>query len=329
MHPLTLLLLISLPLHTHATTWKSLAPLPIPIRAYTTVLLNPSQLATIGGGLAGNATTDPLLLYDIPHDSWSVRSSAPLPLIYPNAASINGKIYLLGGVLNEPIQRYSAVADCWVYDLYQDEWTPIEPMPQAEARGRAAVGVDRESGVIYLAGGIQSAREEALDIVSAYDTVRGQWVSLPPRARRMPAPRDHAGGVTVGRKLYVVGGRDGGVLKDTVFVLDLDNLRSGWIEEDGAAVRMPTARAGLAVVVLGEKIYTFGGEGGEGVFNQTEVFDVDKQVWEGLGAMAKPRHGISAVGRRGWNGDGDVIYIPGGNVAEGGHATSYFDAFYP
>lgn len=94
----------------------------------------------------------------------------------------------------------------WVYDLYQDEWTPIEPMPRAEARGRAAVGVDRESGVIYLAGGIPSAREEALDIVSVYDTVRGQWVSLPPRARRMPAPRDHAGGLRLGESCMSLAG---------------------------------------------------------------------------------------------------------------------------
>lgn len=47
-------------------------------------------------------------------------------------------------------------------------------MPQAEARGSAAVGVSHDSDVIYLAGGVQGANQETLDIVSAYDTVLGK-----------------------------------------------------------------------------------------------------------------------------------------------------------
>ncbi|KAL2375142.1 kelch repeat-containing protein [Blastomyces gilchristii SLH14081] len=333
MHPLAVLLLILLPLPTHATTWRPLTSLPFAIGSHSTVLLSPTQLITVGGGLAGEATTDAVLLYDIPSNTWSPRSPIPIPLNHPNAASINGKIYLLGGVLGALIQGRSTVADCWVYDPHQDKWTAVAPMPQAEARGSAAVGVHRDSGVIYLAGGVRGGEQGALDIVSAYDTVQGKWISLPPRARRMPAPRDHAGGVTVGSKLYVVGGRDARVLKDTVFVLDMDDVERGWMEEERA--RMPTARAGLAAAVLGKRIYTFGGEGNEevasGVFNQTEVFDVEKRVWERLGPMAEPRHGISAVGVEGncHGHGGGVIYIPGGSVEEGARSTSYFDAFYP
>ncbi|PGH06987.1 hypothetical protein GX51_02026 [Blastomyces parvus] len=334
MHPLAVLLPILLLDTTHAATWRPLTPLPSAVGTHATVLLSPTQLVTIGG-LAGEGTTDAVLLYDIPSNTWSPRSPIPTPLNHLNAASVNGKIYLLGGVLGAPIQGRSVTADGWVYDPRQDRWTAVAPMPQAEARGSAAVGVHRDSGVIYLAGGVQGSEQGALDIVSAYDTVRGEWISLPARARRMPAPRDHAGGVTVGGKLYVVGGRDAGVLKDTVFVLDMDDVDRGWREEEGEWARMPTARAGLAVAALGKRIYTFGGEGNEevasGVFNQTEVFDVERRVWERLGPMAEPRHGMSAVGVQGnCHGDGGgVIYIPGGSLEEGAHATSYFDAFYP
>ncbi|KKZ60470.1 hypothetical protein EMCG_00757 [[Emmonsia] crescens] len=88
-------------------------------------------------------------------------------LNHPNDASNNGKIYLLGGLLSTAIQGRSVVADCWVYDAHRGEWAVAEPMLQAGARGSAAVGVSRDSGVIYLAGGVQGANQETLDIVSA------------------------------------------------------------------------------------------------------------------------------------------------------------------
>ncbi|OJD19477.1 hypothetical protein AJ78_00545 [Emergomyces pasteurianus Ep9510] len=336
MHPVTLLTSLFFPLTAHGITWGSLAPLPLALGAHTTVLLSPTQLATVGGGLAGGGTTDALLIYDIPNDMWSFGSPLPMALNHPNAASINGKIYLLGGLLGTAIQGRNAIAECWVYDLHRDEWTALEPMPPGEARGSAAVGVNSDSGIIYLAGGVRGANRETLDIVSAYDTVIGEWITPPPRARRMPAPRDHAGAATVGSELYVVGGRDRMVLKDTVFVLDMDDVEGGWREETRKEAQMPTARAGLAATALEKRIYTFGGEGNEevesGVFNQTEVFDVERGVWEKLGAMVVPLHGTSAVGVKGksrGDGDGGVIYIPGGSVAEGERATNYFHSFYP
>ncbi|OAX77730.1 hypothetical protein ACJ72_07969 [Emergomyces africanus] len=231
---------------------------------------------------------------------------------------------ILGGLLGMAVHGRNAIADCWVYDLHRDEWTTLEPMPQEEARGSAAVGVNQDRGFIYLTGGVRGAHQPTLDIVSAYDTVLGEWITLPPHARRMPAPRDHAGGVTVGSELYVVGGRDNMALQETVFVLDLDDVEGGWREEKRKEAQVPTARAGLAAAVLEKRMYTFGGEGNEevtstsGVFNQTEVFDVKKGVWKRLGAMVVPRHGISAVGVEGkCDGDKGVIYIPGGSVAEG------------
>ncbi|PGH33226.1 hypothetical protein GX50_03988 [[Emmonsia] crescens] len=128
----------------------------------------------------------------------------------------------------------------------------------------------------------------------------------------MPAPRGHAGGATVGSKLYVVEGRDRRELRDTIFVLDMDDVEGGWIEEREKEARMPTARAGLAAAVLGKRIYTFGGEGNEevesGVFNQTEVFDVERRVWERLEAMAVPRHGSAAESVEGeCDGDEGVV----------------------
>jgi len=200
-------------------------------------------------------------------------------------------------------------------------------MPASEARGSAAAVA--YNNTIYLAGGIPSSGGRTVDTVSAYHISSNTWISnsLPEVARRLPEARDHAGYAIVGSKFYVLGGRANGVtaVKDTVFILDLADLQKGWRVVE---MKMPTARGGLVAAAVGEKIYTFGGEGNpaagkRGVFEQVEVFDTATEKWESVGAMKLPRHGTSAV-----TVDGKV-YIPGGAVVQGMGGTEAFDVFSP
>jgi N-acetylneuraminic acid mutarotase len=182
---------------------------------------------------------------------------------------------------------------------------------------------------VYVAGGKAGTGAKSVDTVTAFNTTSGKWILdyLPAAAAKLPAPRDHVGGAVVGHKFYVIGGRDTDIsnVKDTLFILDLEDLSKGWTT--GPA--LPTARGGLCVAALGTKIYTFGGEGNQaassgGVYNQTEVYDTETGAWTRLKSMKTPRHGTAAVAYDG------KIYIPGGGTTSGiASDTSILEVFTP
>ncbi|KAM6530134.1 hypothetical protein FALCPG4_008256 [Fusarium falciforme] len=131
----------------------------------------------------------------------------------------------------------------------------------------------------------------------------------------IPEGRQHAAGAIVDDTLYLAGGRwfEKTNARGDVFMLDLNNLTSGW---ETGKTRMPTARGGIAGAAVGAKLYTFGGETNQhaatGVFDDVEVFDVETQKWEELAPMQVTRLGKSAavVGNR--------IYIPEGSLQQDG-----------
>jgi N-acetylneuraminic acid mutarotase len=177
-----------------------------------------------------------------------------------------------------------------------------------------------------LAGGLANTNltndeEGTLALFTSYNVETKQSAVLPD----MPEPRDHAGVGLVHDNLYVLGGRAFGHnnTKDTVFSYDL--RASCWTT--GLAA-MPTVRGGCASGVIGNQIFTIGGEGDQddssGVFPQTQAYDVLTNSWTMYAPMNIPRHGTAGatVGKR--------IYIPGGGLHEGGlpkNYTSYFEPY--
>lgn len=348
-------------------TWRTLAPIPLaPRQEQATVALNTTTLAIVGGivpdpsagggnGSASNntgfVTTDLVQLYDIPSDTWTSAAPAPVAINHANAAAVDGRLYLLGGLVFTPAGQsdqgaWVAVPDCWLYDPATDAWSALPAMPAAEARGAAVVGVAPGPGSgsgsgsarIYLAGGLRlldllpvTGVQDTVDLVSAFDTATGAWVTatddLPEPARRLPEGRDHAAGAVVDGVFHVVGGRTRGQtnVRDTVYALDLADLDAGWAL---LPARMPTARGGLSAGTIGDRwIYTFGGEGNvaasDGVFNETEVLDTRTGTWTKLAPMALPRHGTSAVAV------GEGVYIPGGGVVQGATPVDVMTVFIP
>lgn len=316
-------------------TWEDLAPIPIiPRQEHTSVALNSTKLVVLGGIIQIGETwnnTDLVTLYDIPSNTWKSIAPLPLALNHPNAAAVNGKIYLLGGLaeLRDQNQTWQATANCWVYDPQEDEWTLIASFPEGTERGSAAIGVFGTT--IYLAGGLRwmefnsGGRVLTVDEVSAFDTITGTWTSYPGSA--LPVLRDHAAGAIVGGTFYVTGGRSVGhgiIVSKTVYTLDLEDIEGGW---ELSPSTMPTARGGHAAAVLNKSIYTFGGEGNfaldSGVFNNTEVFDTETATWTRLSPMKVPRHGTVALSVK------RKIYIPGGGIVLGSGPTNVTDVFTP
>jgi N-acetylneuraminic acid mutarotase len=281
-------------------------------------------------------------LYDIPTNTWRNSSKAPFKVNHPNAAVVNGKLYLLGGLVDGPLIpgemiNWVASAECHAYDHVAGTWTKLESMPPGTERGSANIAVFGD--MIYLAGGmtvLQVSYQDAVTTVTAFNTTSGKWQRLPPAAANIPEGRQHGVGAIVGRQFYVIGGRWFGQMntRDTVYKLDLNNMQAGW---KGSPSHMPIPRGGLSGGVVDGTVYTFGGEGNpstpEGLFHDSAKFDSKTQKWAKLRDMSVPRHGTQAVGV------GKKVYIPGGGLQQDGkpvvtngvvsfqQPSGYFDAY--
>lgn len=232
---------------------------------------------------------------------------------HPNVAAVDGKLYVLGGI--ESLFDWRGSSKSFMYDPAKKTWERLGNMPKA--RGSAAVAAYGK--VIYLVGGLENLGR-ASTTVSAFDTVTRTWRELP----NLPEPRDHAGGVVVGGSFYLLGGRTGlpDWRKANTWAINLTATEKGWVEK----VKMPTARGGIAAAAIGDKIYTFGGEGNpestKGVFEQNQVYDTKLDSWSEGPKMQHPRHGMGAVTV------GGRIYVPGGGaVISGGESVATTDSF--
>lgn len=326
-----------------APTWAKLAPIDGIRQEHGVATINETTIAILGG-VAGDLfnSTDAVDFYDIPTNTWYNVESAPYAVNHPNVAAVNGKLYLLGGLIDGPARpdkqiNWVASRECAVYDPTANTWTALEDMPSGTERGSANVGVHGE--MVYLAGGMTLLNpdyQDSLTMVTAFNTTSGHWQRVPPAAADIPEGRQHGVGAVINNTFYVVGGRwfsQEGV-RGTVFKLDLNNKAAGWTTSRG---RMPVPRGGISGGVVKDKIYIFGGEGNKssasGIFNQAEVFDASTESWKELQPMSVPRHGTQATAA------GNRIYIPGGGLQQDGkpvmvngkltfsQPTGYLDAF--
>jgi N-acetylneuraminic acid mutarotase len=116
----------------------------------------------------------------------------------------------------------------------------------------------------------------------------------------------------VGGKLYAIGGRFNTFEYNTNLLDIFDPAKNYW----KSAKPMPTARSGMAVSVLDEKIFLFGGERLGGTFSQVEAYDPAIDTWAELIPMPMSVHGTGAATI------GSIIYIPAGATLNGGTAQT-------
>lgn len=270
-------------------------------------------------------------------------------------AALNGKIYVIGGILSDG----STANTVEEYDPGTDTWQFVAPLP-APLHHTTATTVN---GKIYVIGGLIGAlfrpvrftfeydpqenlwslkrpmprKRGALaagvidgkifaagglpssreDSFSVYDPNRDRWRILP----SMPTPRNHLAAGVIKGKFYAVGGRtsNGDFTLDVVEIFDTE--RNSWTTGES----LPTGRSGIAGVVVNNVLYIFGGEGNkmlsQGVFEENEAFFPEEGVWKSCQLMPTPRHGIGASVIN------NIIYIPGGGPKMGFGVTDVNEAF--
>jgi len=326
-----------------------------------------AMLATAVGGLArtGPAHVDAQSL-DAP-GVWEVIGRLPLARNETASATVNGRIYIMGGYGEEPDP--STVVQ--VYDVASDSWSQAAPAPLALHHSGAAV-VD---GKIYLVGGFTKpfGERDPVDTLFVYDPATDQWQT---RAS-MLAPSGALAVAVLDGKIFAFGGerkRPAGsnppyAPVDDAAVYDpqtdrweaLPPLRyrrdhlsasavNGRVYVMGGRDRpaydlpfnevwdpvartwdltapMPTGRSGHTAAVLANHVYTFGGEG-----NPASPIGIYNQVevydpTTDEWAQLDPM----PVGRHAVSAVavGDRIFLPGGSTRQGGAVTDLIDAFIP
>lgn len=125
----------------------------------------------------------------------------------------------------------------------------------------------------------------------------------------LPTPRDQMALAHLDGRIYVIGGNEIEVTRPTAVntVEAYDIATNRWETKAG----LPTARTGLAAVVLDGKIYAFGGHDGRTILDTVEVYDPAADRWSKADPMPAARTNFAAGTLEG------QIYLLGGTGPDG------------
>jgi N-acetylneuraminic acid mutarotase len=256
-----------------------------------------------------NRTKTTVQIYDIASNSWQLGPPLPQPNNHGMAASVNGKIYLLGGQTTDDQNGATAVNTVYELDPAKGAWVEKAQMPTARSGGVAVA----HGGKIYVAGG----RVPRGNDFAVYDPAADRWEALPD----LPSQRNHIAGAAINGRIHIVGGRLGNglsPLKSTAHEVFDPQTRS-WT----TAAPMLSGRSGINGVMARGCFHVWGGEGPAGMTPQHEYYDPRTNQWSSLRNMPIPIHGV--VGSAFVNG---LIWVTGGGTQVGGGSGSLHNQTY-
>jgi N-acetylneuraminic acid mutarotase len=259
------------------------------------------RIYVMGGYPASRVTVRTVQVYDSAQNRWHLTTPLPIPLNHAMPATVNGRIYIIGGQTNTTSGFVNTV---FQFDPVTTNWTSRAPIPTARSAGAAAV----IGNLIYVAGGRSLATAQDFAV---YDVVSNQWTMLPP----MPTGRNHLAAAAIDGRVYVAGGRLGaGFDSEMTAVLEMyDPVARTWT----ARAPLPAPRGGCNGIAVDGCFFVFGGEGPDGVFNAHEMYVASMNRWFRIESLPVAVHGVTgAAFISGW------IHLPGGGTAQGGSSGS-------
>ncbi len=267
---------------------------------------------SIGGrtSAASSTTVSTVRRYDPAANEWTTLAPLPIGLNAADAAHLNGKLYVPGGITVqtelEPRQ--------FVYDIAANTWTTAAT-PPGDIYLYATVA-DEARGVYYQIGGVSISTNEAVSAVRAYDPRANTWSSLPP----LLAARFAHEAALINGKLYVAGGSDTINTLSSAEVFDFNTQR--WT----AFAPLPRARRyavnGLGADEAGRPLWFLAaGEEAAGLpaLGNVEAYDLAANRWLTLDNsfnLPTARTAASGILLNGF------LYALGGGTASSGTATN-------
>jgi N-acetylneuraminic acid mutarotase len=249
--------------------WTKKKPLPLASHHIAFTELN-GKLYAFGGfvlpqsGPPAWVPIDNAWEYDPAADSWKALAPMPTKRGSPVAATVNGKIYVIGGASVHPgssepavlpTRPHRSVSAVEEYDPATNTWRARSPMPTA--RNHAAIGVVNNK--IYVIGGRLGAAfigvASNTDVVEEYDPATDSWGAV---RSRMPTARSASTWGTYGGRIYVAGGEfQNGQLMAAFKALEAyDPATNRWM----SLPSMPVPRHGLAGAMVGNRFHLASGD---------------------------------------------------------------------
>jgi N-acetylneuraminic acid mutarotase len=273
------------------SVWTERAAMSVPRSEHPAVVVE-GEIVVAGGlvtaGLGRTSVTASVEAYDPESDSWRSLPDLPAPRHHLMAASVEGRLFVIGGFAGSGFAPVDEVEE-----LVEGFWEARARMPRPVGAG-AAVVLD---GLVYVVGGAPDGG------LFRYDPDIDRWAEL-------TAPqefREHVAAVVLDGEIWALGGRRPGSIFSSSEIYDpvTDTWRPG--------PSMSQARSGFGATVHEGSIYVAGGE----VFSPDRALDSVEHLdpggeWTRDEPLPFGLHGNPLVSH------GSSLYLPGGSRRAGG-----------
>lgn len=252
-------------------SWKTSVHLGIPRFGLNAVAANGVVYAI--GGISGSSSQPVGVVEEFTPqtNTWSSRTSLPVPRWKAASISDGESIYVIGGGPTGNQCQPSRIVE--KYNPQTNQWDTKASMPTARWGGAATI----INGDIYVIGGSSLCPHisvQPLSTVEVYSPISDSWSSKSP----MPTARWDLAVSIVNQKIYAVGGWDPVQAKALATLEEYDVSTDTWTTK----APMPTPRTGLVAFSARGKLYTYGGFDGNNVTDAVEVYNPITNTWETL-----------------------------------------------
>jgi N-acetylneuraminic acid mutarotase len=200
---------------------------------------------------------------------------------------VDDEIVVSGGFIEVGVGRIGVTETVEAYSPDTDSWRDLPDLPEPRHHGMAAVVADR----LFVFGGY-SASNDATDTV--WELADGEWVGRAP----LPGPVAAGAAAVLDDSILVVGGTPNAGL------YRYDTATDTWVELTAPAAQ----REHVAAVALDGEVWAIAGRWQGEIFDTTEIYDPETDVWRSGPTLSEARSGFGAVVI-----DGTIV-VAGGEV---------------
>jgi N-acetylneuraminic acid mutarotase len=243
-------------------TWTTDGTLPEARSDAAAAALN-DDIYCFGGGRGNDVRTDALVLHN---GKWSSLPSGalPEPRLYSTATTLDGYIYLLGGM--STAGNYKSISNAfWRWKPTAKRWEVLAALPGPGRISHAMAVINRD---IYVFGGATTGPQdvENLKDVYRYEVSSNHWTRLPD----LPIANRAWWSVGLGTRALLVGGYTNDFARE-VYVYESQQLSSRGT--------LPHAVADAKFFRIGNAVVGAGGEAGPGIRSQWTFLSQLPKEW--------------------------------------------------
>jgi N-acetylneuraminic acid mutarotase len=249
--------------------WISKAAMPTKRSGFATAMLN-GLIYVIGGvDLDAPVSPKPVLstveIYNPSADSWATGPSLLVALTNQMAATVNGKIYAIGGRGSFTTDQTDVVQE---FNPDTLSWSLKTSMP--DQRSKAAVAT--HNGIIYIAGGEAIGGSQLASLLS-YDPVADFWGAGSPMSQARLSP----GGAVINGEFFVYGGYNTRHIPDGGYLRSLESYDPTMDIWSAKASGEP--RQDLGTAAFGDLLYAVGGSNFNGSLDLVSAYNSLTDQW--------------------------------------------------